>query len=273
MLKAITRDVSKEIARCELTYKRREGVDYGRAARQQEEYRALLRRLGVEVLNLAACDAQPDCCFVTDTALVFEELAVIARMGAPARRGETRAVAEILSPHKELARIDAPATLEGGDVVRLGKQIFVGHSRRTDAAGSEALRRIVEPLGYHVTPVRVTGSLHLTTACSALDEETLLINPRWIDAAPFARFQVLHAPEDEPWAANTLRVGETLVVEAGAPRTLELVARHCGPRVEASDISEFRKAEGSLSCLCILFEDAGDGRRIQNKEATHAEGI
>ncbi|MGB7924381.1 MAG: arginine deiminase family protein, partial [Pyrinomonadaceae bacterium] len=269
MLKAITRGVSRHIARCELTFRQRERVDYERAVRQHAAYCDLLSRHGAEVVNLEASDSNPDCCFVADTAVVLDEVAVIASMGARSRRSETSAVEKIVSAHRaEVARIESPATLDGGDVVCLGKQIFVGRSSRTNLEGIKALSRIARPFGYDVTPVDVTGSLHLTTACSALDEETVLVNPRWIDAAPFARYWVLPVPEEEPWATNTVRVGDTLCVEAAAPRTLELVARHC-PNVETIDISEFRKAEGSLSCLSILFRSSS--RIDENKEVEHAE--
>lgn len=274
MLKAITRAVSPHIARCELTYRTRECVDYERAVRQHEAYRDLLRRCGAQIINLEACDPLPDCCFVEDTAVVLDEVAVIAQMGAASRRDETSAVEKILSAHREVARVSLPATLDGGDVVRLGRQLFVGRSQRTNLEGIEALARIVRPFGYSVTAVEATGSLHLTTACSALNEETVLLNPCWIDAGRFARCWVLPVPEDEPWAANTLRVGETVCVEAHAPRTSDLVKRHCA-QVEVLDISEFRKAEGSLSCLSILFQDAHphhiNHSIKQNKEKTHAE--
>ncbi|HEX8424006.1 MAG TPA: arginine deiminase family protein, partial [Pyrinomonadaceae bacterium] len=228
MLKAITRAVSRNIDRCELTFRRREGVDYEKAIGQHEAYCNLLRRLGVEVLNLEASDALPDCCFVADTAIMLDELAVIASLGAPSRRGEIAAVEKILSPHHEVTRIEPPATLDGGDVVRLGKELFVGCSSRTNTEGIEFLTRIVQPFGYRVTPVAVTGSLHLTTACSALDEETVLLNPCWIDDRPFKRFRILPVAEDEPWAASTVRVGRALCVESHAPRTLQMVARHSG---------------------------------------------
>ncbi|HEX8492064.1 MAG TPA: arginine deiminase family protein [Pyrinomonadaceae bacterium] len=274
MLKAITRAVSPHIARCELTYRARECVDYEKAVRQHEAYRDLLERCGAQIINLEGCDNHPDCCFVEDTAVVLDEVAVIASMGAPSRRGETSAVEKILSAHREVARIQLPATLDGGDVVRLGRQLFVGRSRRTNYQGIEALARIARPFGYSVTAVEVTGSLHLTTACSALNEEAVLLNPRWIDTRPFARFWVLPVPTDEPWAANTLRAGDAICVEANAPRTLELVERHSA-QVEVLDISEFRKAEGSLSCLSILFQDANPNHTAhsinQNKEKTHAE--
>jgi dimethylargininase len=270
LLKAITRDVSRNISRCELTFRRREGVDYAEAVRQHRAYCDFLESRGAEVFNLDACDGHPDSCFVADAGVVLDEVAVIASMGAPSRRGETSAVEEILSSQRLLSRISLPATLDGGDVMRVGRRLFVGRSGRTNRAGMEAFARAVEPFGYEVTPVAVRGSLHLTTACSALDEETLLVNPRWVDAAPFRRYWVLDVPEDEPWAASTVRVGETVCVEAGAPRTLELVGRHCR-EVAALDISEFRKAEGSLPCLSILFEDAAPGHKQEDKEGTHAD--
>ncbi len=269
MLKAITRAVSRNITRCELTFRQREPIDYEKAIHQHASYCDLLRRCGSAILNLEARDENPDCCFVADAAVVLEEVAVIASPGAPSRRGEVRAVEDILSSYREVVRINQPATLDGGDVVILGREIFVGCSRRTNPEGFESLARIARSYGYKVTPVSVKGSLHLTTACSALNEETVLLNSRWIDTAPFARHWVLDVPQDEPWAASTMRVGQTVCVEAGAPRTLELVGRHC-PDVAAIDISEFRKAEGSLSCLSILFHDTSPDHNNQNKEVMYA---
>jgi dimethylargininase len=272
MLKAITRAVSRNIGSCELTFRQRERVDYEEAVRQHQGYCDLLRRRGAEVITLEACDENPDCCFVADAAVILEEVAIIASPGAASRRGEVAAVEEILGLHREVARIHQPATLDGGDVLIIGKRIFVGSSMRTNAQGIETLARITRPFGYTVTPVSVTRSLHLTTACSALNEETVLLNPLWIDRDAFARQWVLEVPEEEPWAAATMRVGASCVcVEAGAPRTLEMVGKHCGD-VEVLDISEFRKAEGSIPCLSILFHEtttATPGNR--NKEAIYAQ--
>ncbi len=271
MLKAITRAVSRNISCCELTYVRRGRVDYERAVRQHTAYRELLRRRGAQVIELDAREENPDCCFVADAVVVLDELAVVASMGAPSRRAEVAAVEEVVSSLRPVKRIKLPATLDGGDVLRVGRRLFVGRSGRTNREGVEALASVVEPFGYEVTPVAVRGSLHLTTAASALDEETVLVNPRWIDCAPFARHWVLEVPEGEPWAASTMRVGEAVCVEAGAPRTLELVSRHC-PDVEVLDISEFRKAEGSLPCLSILFDDDEEGDTISHQRVRQSKG-
>jgi dimethylargininase len=269
MLKAITRAVSRNISRCELTFRQRERIDYEKAVRQHAAYRDLLRRRGAEVLDLEASDECPDCCFVADTAVVLEEMAVIASPGSRSRQGEVRAVEEVLSLHREVAHIAPPATLDGGDTVVIANRIFIGRSERTNTEGIESLTRIARSLGYNVIPVSVVGSLHLSTACSALDEETVLLNPRWIDPAPFARYRVLNVPEDEPWSASTMRIGEAVCVEAGAPRTLDLVGRHCA-EVEVLDISEFRKAEGSLPCLSILFHDTRAEQSAENQEVMYA---
>lgn len=256
MLIGFTHVISPRMSQCELTFVGRQAIDHRRALGQHEEYCGLLRHYGVQVKQLSKSINHPDCCFVEDTAIVFKELAVIASMGAASRRGESLAIQKALAPYRELAFIKLPATIDGGDVVKVGKTVFVGQSRRTNAEAVAQLKSILTPYGYRVRAVEVKGSLHLTTACSALDDETLLVNARWIDPLPFAGFNLLRVPDDEPWAANVLRVGDTICLEAGAPRTLELLSkRH--DRLEVLDISEFRKAEGSLTCLSIIFEEGG----------------
>lgn len=265
MLRAFTRAVSKSIDACELTFRGRESIDYRRAVRQHDAYCDLLRSHGVDVIKLNASDNLPDCCFIEDSAIIVDEVGVVTSMGTASRRGESLLVEKQLSRFREIAHIRLPARLEGGDVVRLGKRLFVGISSRTNAEGVEALKRIVEPFGYQVSPVRVKGSLHLSTGCSAITEETLLINPRWIDQDAFKSVHVLTVPEDEPWGANTLRIKETICLETGVPRTLELVAGLVD-KIEVLDISEFRKAEGSLSCLSIIFQ--GEPRTMSAAERT-----
>lgn len=254
MLIGFTHVVSPQLADCALTFIEREPISYERAVRQHKEYSGLLKYHGVSVVELTGSTHCPDSCFVEDTAIVLDEIAIIASMGAPSRRGERAAAEKALARFRKLAYINLPATIDGGDVVKVGKTIFVGLSSRTNALAVEELTRIIGPLGYRVVPVRVAGSLHLTTACSALDSETLLVNPRWLDLEPFAGYRVLSVTEDEPWAANTLRLGDTVCLEADAPRTAQLV-QSVNPKIEIIDISEFRKAEGSLTCLSIIFED------------------
>lgn len=253
-IRAITRGVSSNIAACELTYRCREEIDYQKAATQLEEYCSVLRKYGADVITLQGSQSYPDCCFVQDTAVVLDEVCVVASMGAPARRGEITEVEKVVSQYRVIKHILLPATLDGGDVVQVGKTLFVGLSRRTNGLGIETLGKIVDPFGYKVVPVSVRGGLHLTTACGVVDDETLILNPRWIDASAFKGFRQLHVPEEEPWSANMIRIDEVLCIEKGAPRTVELVEPY-NDKIEIIDISEFRKAEGSLSCLSIIFKD------------------
>jgi dimethylargininase len=253
--RAITRGVSTNIAACELTYRSRETIDVGKATLQLAQYCELLRKWDVNLMTIAASDAYPDCCFVQDTAVVLDEVCVIASMGAYTRQGEVSQVERLVAPFRRIRRIFPPATLDGGDVVRIGRRLFVGLSTRTNARGITALDRIVEPFGYTVVPVRVNGGLHLTTGCGVINEETVLLNPRWLDSCVFRGLRQLHVPEEEPWAANTIRVEGAVCLEEKAPRTIDLVQPFV-ESIDTLDISEFRKAEGSLSCLSLIFRDS-----------------
>ncbi|MFN2511663.1 MAG: dimethylarginine dimethylaminohydrolase family protein [Pyrinomonadaceae bacterium] len=252
--KAITRGVSRNIGACELTYRSREDINYEKAAAQLESYCELLHSWDVDLVTIPARDSYPDCCFVQDTAIVLDEICVVASMGAVARRGEVSEVERQLSQYRKIRHIVSPATLDGGDVVQVGNRLFVGLSTRTNARGIAAFSRIVEPFGYTVVPVSVNGGLHLTTGCGVVNDETVLLNPRWIDARAFKTLRQLHVPEAEPWAANTIRVDDAIALENDAPRTIDLVRPYAGT-IETLNISEFRKAEGSLSCLSLLFKE------------------
>lgn len=249
---ALTREVSPRINRCELTFIERRPIDAARAVAQHRQYCLLLESLGLELLSLPGDPACPDCCFVEDTAVVLDELALITRLGSEPRRRESAAVAKALAPHRSLVEMQPPATLEGGDVLLVGRTLFVGLSKRTNQEGVEALRRAVGPHGYTVTPVEVGGCLHLKSAASALDEQTLIVNPIWVDPKAFPGIEVLSTPAKEPSAANVLRVGAELVVHSGFPQTAEVLAQR-GHSVRTLDVSEFLKAEAGVTCKSILF--------------------
>lgn len=253
MLIAITRDVSPTIADCELTFIDRQPIDIGVARRQLEDYRAALERCGVRVKRLAAEDRYPDSCFVEDTAIVVEEIAVIASMGAESRRGETPAIEAELAPHRKIARISLPGTIDGGDVLRVGRKVLVGLSTRTNESGFQQLAGILEPVGYEVVPVRTTESLHFKSDCTSIDDRTLVVNRDRINVDDLAGFGIVFTCDDEPGAANVLRVNERLFVQAGCPRTMERL-RSVHPRVASLDTSEFHKAEAALTCLSIIFK-------------------
>lgn len=249
---ALTHAVSPTIAAGERTFMQWSRIDHALALKQHANYCRRLERAGLQVITLQTNHHYPDSVFIEDTAIVFDELAVICSMGTASRTGETAAIKLAIDKHRPCVEVKPPATIEGGDVLQIGRAIFVGMSRRTNSAGHAALSQFLRPYDYQVVPVPVRHCLHLKTACSALDEQTLLVNPDWIDCDVFSHFQLIAIPADEPWAANSLRIGERLYFHAGFRRTVESVKKY-GFQVETIDISEFLKAEGGLSCMSILI--------------------
>ena len=249
---ALVRGVPPTLARCELTFHERQPIDLQLAIAQHDAYAALLRSLGLEVVELPADPAFPDCCFVEDVAVVLDEVALVTRPGASSRRGEIGTVAAALARYRPLERTAEPATLEGGDVLRVGRHLFVGHSGRTNAAGIARLAAVAEPLGYSVAPVAVTGCLHLKSAVTALDEQRVLVNRAWLDTEPFRGLELVDVAAEEPGAANVLAVAGQVIGHAGFPRTLDRLAAR-GYLVQPLDVSEFLKAEAALTCKSLLI--------------------
>ncbi len=253
MLSVFTRGISTSIGDCKLTFIEREPLDVAVATRQHAAYELCLEQIGVRVMPLRPMPKAPDAVFIQDTAVVVDEVAVMATMGAACRAGEVESVGEALAPHRPLKRLMPPATLEGGDVVRVGRTLYVGVSGRTNCEGIRQLSDILAPYEYQVRPVDVRGCLHLSTGCSYLGRGLMLLNPEWVDAAPFRQFEILEVPETEPWAANTIAVGDAVMVASAFERTCSLVAGQ-GFEVVATDISELHKAEGALTCMSLMFD-------------------
>lgn len=249
---ALTHLPSPDLARCQLTYVARAPIDPARAVRQHEDYRQALAECGADVRTLDVNRDWPDSVFIEDVAVVLDEVAVLASMGAPSRRGEPAGAAAVLGEYREVRRVEPPATLEGGDVLRVGRRLLVGRSSRTNAAGISALAAIARPFGYAVTVVPVCDCLHLKTACTALDDRTLLVNPAWVDVRELDEFRRVPVPPGEPWAANVARVGGAVCLAAGQPRTADVV-RRLGFAVREIDLTEFAKAEGGVTCLSLLL--------------------
>ncbi len=252
MLTAITRAPSAAIARCELTYLAREPIDVARALRQHDAYVACLRDLGVRVVELPAEPDLPDATFVEDAAIVLDEVAVITRPGAASRRPETASVAAALESFRPLRFLEAPATLDGGDVLRVGRVLYVGSGARSNDAGIAQLAGILSPHGYTVRPARFDGCLHLKSAVTHLGGRLLLANTGWVDVAQFEDCQALAVPPDEPHAANTLIIAGATLLPAGNPRTQALLEAR-GFTVRPLDISELQKAEAGVTCSSLLF--------------------
>ena len=255
MLIAVTRPVSPSLARCELTHLVREPIDVALAATQHAAYERVLSAAGATIVSVPAAPELPDAVFVEDAAIVLDEVAVVTRPGAPSRRAETAAVTTVLAPYRPVRSITAPATLDGGDVLRLGRTLCVGRSARTNEHGVEQLRSLVAPFGYRVVPVEFTGCLHLKSAVTALADAWLLLNPACVSAAAFPDCEPLCVATQEPYAANALRVAGTIVYPSQFPRTRDLLIDR-GLRVATVDCSELVKAEGAVTCCSLIFEAA-----------------
>ncbi|MFO7895241.1 MAG: arginine deiminase family protein [Longimicrobiales bacterium] len=256
---ALTRPVSPTLAACELTHRERVPIDVERAAAQHAGYEAALEAAGCRLVPVPAAPALPDAVFVEDTAVVVDEVAVLTRPGAASRRPEVDGVAAVLAAHRPVERIEAPGTLDGGDVLVVGRDAFVGASQRTNDAGTVQLRSILGPLGYAVRSVPVTGCLHLKTAVTALTDDLLVVNPAWVDPGAFGERRVLEVAPGEPLAANVLRLPDRVLMAAGQPGTrarlraalAEVGAGDVG--VVEVDVSELARAEAGISCCSILL--------------------
>jgi dimethylargininase len=280
MLIAITRPVSSSFARCELTHLARRPIDLAAAERQHREYERALEAAGCTLHRLAPEHALPDAVFVEDVAVVLDEVAIITRPGAASRRPEVDSVAAALARWRPIARIEAPGTIDGGDVLRVGRRIFVGRSSRTNDAGFHQVRAVAEPLGYSVARVAVDGCLHLKSAVTAVGARTLLVNPAWISRAVFDRpgpaveqvsppvvgaaagpaslpASTPRAAADvdpaEPGAANALLVGGHVIYPSAFPRTAARL-RGMGIEPRLLDISEIAKAEGAVTCCSLIVQ-------------------
>ena len=252
---ALTREVSPAIGRCLLTYLPRVPIDVELAAAQHSAYRVALAALGCDVVVLEADPDAPDAVFIEDTALVVDEVAVVLRPGAEPRQRETPEVAAALAEYRDIAMIGAPGTVDGGDVLCVGRNVFVGcvAGGRTNSKGVAQLDAALAPFGYRVQPVAMRGCLHLKSAVTQVGAATLLVNPRWVDPGAFGGMEFVEVHPDEPYAANALLVGGTVLYPASHARTAErLVARGIVPRTV--DVSELEKAEGAVTCCSVIFE-------------------
>jgi dimethylargininase len=249
---ALVREVSPRLAACELTYLARQPIDPERARLQHDAYVDLLASLGCAVRWLRPTPDLPDSVFVEDTAMVLDELAIVTRPGATPRRAETATVEPVLREYRSVRVIAAPGTLDGGDVLVAGRQIFIGLSSRSNLAAVEQVRRWVEPAGYQVHTVAVNGCLHLKSAATAVGDGLLLINPAWLDPVVFAGLSTVEVDPAEPQAANALQVGGSVVLSAAFPATRRRL-EDAGVVVRGVDLSELAKAEGATTCCSLLF--------------------
>lgn len=248
---AITRHVSASINDCELSYIGRTPIDVDRAREQHRAYVTCLESLGATVETLPEVADLPDAVFVEDTAVVLGTIAIATNPGAASRRLEVEAVAFALAGHLRVVRMTGGGTVDGGDVMHAGNTLYVGRTPRTSDEGIAELAALAAPHGVTVRPVRVSGCLHYKSGASYIGRDTVLVNPDWVDAAELDGLRIIAVDPGEPWAANTVVVGDTVVLSAAFPRTAARLEAE-GFTVVTLDVSEFQKAEGGLSCLSIL---------------------
>lgn len=246
---------------CELTHLPRTVIEAEAIDAEHAQYVAALQRLGLDVTCLPAREVYPDSVFMEDAALVLDEVLILTQPTA-SRAGESEVLlVDAGTLGRPVRRIQTPGTLEGGDVLRIGRHLLVGLTTRTNLEGFEQLRSLVEPFGYTVSSWSVHGALHFKTACTALDDTCLLINPDWVDgdALRAAGFETVLIDASEPFAANVLRVGDAVLANQAFPETLARIraiwaARgHDEMRFHLTHLSEFGKAEAGLTCLSLVY--------------------
>jgi len=252
-LTAITRDVNTAMGSCELTFLPRARIDTTLAVQQHENYTSALSSLGCEIVAIPTEEGLADSVFIEDTALVLDEVAVLCRPGAASRRPEVTGVEAALKPYLTLASIQSPGTLDGGDLLCVGKIIYAGLSTRSNQSGINQLRSIVADYGYSVEAVEVSRCLHLTSAVSAVSPESLLINPDWVSRSEFGDCELIDIDRDEPHAANALLVRNSIIYPSSFPRTAEKLVTH-GIDLIPVDMSELQKAEGAATCCSLILK-------------------
>ncbi len=249
---AITREINTAIGSCELTFAPRLVIDFDLAVQQHEHYRSVLSSLGCEIVVVPTGPGLADSVFIEDTAIVLDEIAVLCRPGAAPRQPEVAGVADVLEQYRTLASIEAPGTLDGGDLLCIGKIIYAGLSTRTNTSGINQLRDIAADYGYSVEPIETTKCLHLKSAVSEVAPGTLLINSDWASRAAFKDYELIDIDKKETHAANALRVGRDVIYPSSFPRTMDMLVTR-GINVIPVDLSELQKAEGAVTCCSLIF--------------------
>ena len=230
-------------------------LDPERARSQHAGYQQMLRSAGYTIEEVASSEAHPDCVFVEDAAVVVGSIAVITRSGAAPRRGERPPVRDALARRFPIATIEAPGTLDGGDVMQVGGSVFAGRSTRTNPEGIEQLAAIAAGSGLRVATVRVLDGLHLKSAVLPLDAETVLVTPGAVDEEALGDLRILSEAPTERFSASVLPMRDgRLMVTTTAPATAEMLAG-LGYSVAPVNVTELQAADGGLTCLSILFAE------------------
>ena len=251
MLLAITRDVSPRFNECEITHIDRTPINVKIAQTQHHGYIQALKELGCAVLELPAEPDLPDSVFVEDTAVVLPDVALITNPGADSRKPETESIAHALAPYRDLLFIESPGTVDGGDVLVIGKNIYVGLSTRSNNQAVEQMNQLLGKFGYQTHGVELHDCLHLQTAVTCVDDNTLLINRNWVDVEHFEGYELIDIDPSEPFAANCLPINCSIIYPTSFPKTTaKLEAR--GYKIKTVVMDELAKAEGAVTCCSLI---------------------
>lgn len=253
MVIAITREVSSRFNECEITHINRTPIDLDIARKQHHEYVQTLAKIGCQIIELDEEQDLPDSVFVEDTAFILPEVAVITRPGADSRKPETESIIQALSSHRPLVHVVAPATVDGGDVLVLGKNIFIGMSTRSTPEAVTQLQGLLDNYGYTVVGVKLTDCLHLKTAVTRVDDNTLLINKNWVSPEHFTGFDLIDVDSSEPFAANCLPVKDVIIYPTTFPNTQKKLEQK-GFKIVNVNLDELAKAEGAVTCCSLIIE-------------------
>ena len=247
--KALVREPGDTYTSCLSSHPRHHTVDLNKARAQHVRYCDVLADLGLEIIRVPRDDFHPDACFVEDNAVVFRDKALICRMAKESRWGEQPGVAAVLEEYVKTKWAEVPATIEGGDVVHLGDRLICGVTERTNLEGVSQMR---DWLGVRVDAIDDPGIMHLKSYVTSLGQNRVVVTRKYSTHSALAGLEVLVIPDGEEYAADTLTVGDTVLMPAGYPRSHEMV-RAAGYEVIPMDVGEIEKCDGALTCLSILF--------------------
>ena len=227
--------------------------DYNKAVIQHSNYIEALKECGLKIILLDADDRFPDSTFVEDTAVVNKNLAIITNLGVSSRRGEELEIKTVLEKfYDDIELIKTPGTLEGGDILKINNQYYIGLSKRTNKEGAKQLTKILERYGYSCLTVQLVNVLHLKTGVAYIGDNNLIVTGEFISNPIFNEFNIIKVDKDESYAVNCIRVNNYIIIAKGFKKLTNSIS-NLGYKVFEIDMSEFRKMDGGLSCLSIRF--------------------
>ena len=227
--------------------------NYEQAIIQHQSYTDTLTKCGLDVLVLEPCEEYPDSTFVEDVALITPKCAIITRPGAPSRRGEVYQIELVLKQRfNNIEAIEAPGTIDGGDIMMVDDHYFIGLSERTNLGGAKQIIQILKKYGMSGSTISINKVLHLKTGLSYLEKNNLVVCGEFINDSYFGQYNPIEIPEKESYAANCIWVNESVIIPLGYPTTKQRI-KNAGYPVIETDVSEFQKLDGGLSCLSLRY--------------------